>query len=106
MRLYSSCGNMTIVLLLGAAASSFAAPADSRLADAAMRGDKETVTALLGDRSTVNVPQTDGTTALDWAVRQDDLATADALIKAGADVKAVNRYGVTAINIAAMNGNA
>jgi uncharacterized protein len=97
---------LTIVFLLGVSGLSFAAPADSRLADAAMRGDKETVTALLSDRSSVNVPQTDGTTALDWAVRQDDLATADALIKAGADVKAVNRYGVTALSIAAMNGNA
>jgi ankyrin repeat protein len=48
----------------------------------------------------------DGTTPLDWAVRQDDIATADSLIKAGADVKAVNRYGVTAMNLAATNGSA
>ena len=41
-----------------------------------------------------------------WAVRHDDLAAADALIKAGADVKAANRYGVTPMNLAAMNGNA
>src|ERR1700728_1751246 len=48
----------------------------------------------------------DGTTPLHWAVRHDDLKTADALIKAGADVKAANRYGVTPIALAAMNGNA
>ena len=105
MRLYSLRGNLAIVFVLGTAAS-FAAPADSRLADAVMRGDKEAVTALLSDRSHINLPQIDGTTALDWAVRRDDLATADALIKAGADVKAANRYGVTALSLAAMNGNA
>jgi len=48
----------------------------------------------------------DGTTPLHWAVRHDDLKTADALIKAGADVKAANRYGVTPIALAAMNGSA
>ncbi len=48
----------------------------------------------------------DGTTALHWAARHDDLATAKSLIKAGADVKATNRYGVTPINLAAMNGSA
>jgi uncharacterized protein len=48
----------------------------------------------------------DGTTALHWAVRHDDLAGAEALIKAGADVNAANRYGVTPIAIAAMNGSA
>jgi ankyrin repeat protein len=104
MRLYSLQGSLTIALLLGTTA--FAASTEPKLADAIMQGDKEAVKTLLGDRSRVNVPQSDGTTALDWAVRQNDLATADALIKAGADVKAVNRYGVTAINIAALNGNA
>src|SRR5580692_10004875 len=48
----------------------------------------------------------DGTTALHWAVRHDDLKTADALIKDGADVNAVNRYGVAPIALAATNGSA
>ncbi len=52
------------------------------------------------------VADADGTTPLHWAVRHDDVAAAEALIKAGADVKAANRYGVTPIAIAAMNGNA
>jgi ankyrin repeat protein len=47
----------------------------------------------------------DGTTALHRAVRRDDFAAAQALIKAGADVKAANRYGVTPMGLAAMNGN-
>ena len=48
----------------------------------------------------------DGTTALHWAVRLDDLETADLLIRAGAQVSAANRAGVTALQLAAMNGNA
>jgi uncharacterized protein len=48
----------------------------------------------------------DGTTALHWAVRHDDIAAADALIKSGADVKAANRYGITPMNLAATNGSA
>jgi uncharacterized protein len=54
----------------------------------------------------VRATEPDGTTPLHWAARQDDLATAGALIKAGADVKAANRYGVTPIALAAMNGSA
>jgi len=48
----------------------------------------------------------DGTTSLHWAVRRDDVAAAEALIKAGADVKVTNRYGVTPMALAAMNGSA
>src|SRR4029453_15644182 len=77
--------------------------ADSRLADAVQRGDKVAVRSLIADRANINVPQIDGTTALHWAVRQSDLATADLLIKAGADVKAANRYGLTPIQLAATN---
>jgi len=101
------CGNLiTVVVLLPGATASFAAPADSRLADAAMRGDKEVIATLLSDRSNIDAPQSDGMTALTWAVRRDDLATADALIKGGSDVKAANRYGVTPLSLAATNGNA
>ncbi|HEY7389001.1 MAG TPA: ankyrin repeat domain-containing protein [Bryobacteraceae bacterium] len=105
MRLRSLRGDLTLLFLFTASAAC-AASADSPLADAAMRGDKEAIRTLLTDRSTVNARQTDGTTALHWAVRRDDLATAEALIAAGADVKAANRYGVTPMCLAAMNGDA
>ncbi|PYS38731.1 MAG: hypothetical protein DMG14_16570, partial [Acidobacteria bacterium] len=41
-----------------------------------------------------------------WAVRADDLETADLLIRAGANVSAANREGVTPMQLAATNGNA
>ncbi|HEV3333677.1 MAG TPA: ankyrin repeat domain-containing protein [Bryobacteraceae bacterium] len=59
-----------------------------------------------GAEANINATQPDGTTALHSAVRRDDLASAQVLIKAGADVKAATRYGVTPIGLAAMNGNA
>jgi len=62
--------------------------------------------ALPRDRQAIDAPQPDGTTALHWAARRDDLAAAEALIKAGADVKVTNRYGVTPIGLAATNGSA
>src|SRR3984957_3322581 len=94
-----------IVMLLGVGAIS-AAAADARVADAVMSGDKDVLRALPSDHANINAPQPDGTTALHWAARRDDLAAADALIKAGADVNAQNRYGVTPINLAATNGSA
>ncbi len=48
----------------------------------------------------------DGTTALMLAVRDDNTALTEKLIRAGADVKAANRYGVTPLYLAAINGNA
>jgi ankyrin repeat protein len=80
--------------------------ATSELADAAMARNAQTVRSLLQKKADVNAPQVDGTTALHWAVRYDDLDTADLLIGAGARVSAANREGVTPLQLAAMNGSA
>ena len=93
------------IWILSTACAQLAPGADARLADAVMSGDKDIVRTLPADRAEVNAPQPDGSTALHWAVRRDDVATADALIKAGADVKAANRYGVTPMALAATNAN-
>ena len=53
----------------------------------------------------VNMPETDGTTALHWAVRRDHLATVRVLLSVGADAKAENGYGVAPLAVAATNGN-
>jgi len=46
--------------------------AASKVADAVRDGDRAAAIALLKQKSDVNAPQPDGTTALHWAVRQDD----------------------------------
>jgi ankyrin repeat protein len=76
------------------------------LADAAMKADRGAVRSLLNQQLDVNGAQPDGTTALHWAVRWDDLQMADELIRAGASVTAVNRNGVTPLHLAAVNGKA
>lgn len=50
--------------------------------------------------------EADGTTALQQAVEQNDAAAVEKIIRAGADVKAANRYGVTPLSLACVNGNA
>jgi ankyrin repeat protein len=94
------------VAVLLPAASLFAAAAASDLADAAMKGNKEAVRSLLQRQANVNAPQIDGTTALHWAVRSDDLETADLLIRAGANVSAANDEGATPLLLATTDGNA
>ncbi len=83
-----------------------AAGPDARLADAAKKMDRAAIRALLEQRSDVNAPQVDGTTALHWAAYQDDLETAQLLVRAGANVKAANRNGMTPLALACTNGNA
>ena len=43
-------------------------------------------------------------TALHWAVRANDLPTVQVLIRAGANVNAASRYGMTPLLFAAQNG--
>ncbi len=51
-------------------------------------------------------PSADGTTALHRAISVNDVQKSEALVRGGADVNAVNRYGVTPLSLAAGNGNA
>ena len=79
------------------------------MTDAIKAGDKGAVASFIQKKADVNAADADGTTPLQWAVRQsftkDDTEIADQLIHAGADVKAANRYGVTALYLACLNGN-
>jgi len=93
-------------LLLSAVGLGAAGASDVRLADAAMRADREAVRALLQQRIDVNAAQPDGTTALHWAVRRDDLETAQLLIRSGARTSTATRYGITPLYLASVNGNA
>jgi ankyrin repeat protein len=53
----------------------------------------------------VNQRSADGTTALHWAVYNDDVALIDRLLAAGADVRARNDYNATPLSEAAVVGN-
>src|SRR5205823_1525398 len=64
----------TAALLLSLAGFAFGA-AKSDMADAVMKGDKAAVTKLLAQKADLNAPQIDGTTALHWAIFNDDSAT-------------------------------
>jgi ankyrin repeat protein len=77
-----------------------------RLVDAVKNGKRDVVRTLLKRPVDVDAPEIDGTTALHWAVRADDLETVQLLLGAGANAKGANRYGVTPLSLAALNGNA
>ena len=87
-------------------ASLGAADVNAPLADAAKSRDIATVSRLLKQPVDVNVPQSDGTTALHWAVRWNLLEVIDPLIRAGANVNATNRYNITPLALACTNGSA
>jgi uncharacterized protein len=97
---------LTVSLYAVSVQRAMAAEPDVRVAEAAMREDRAAVRSLILKKADVNAPLVDGTTALHWAVRAEDLETAGLLIKAGANVKAQDRYGVTALSLASSIGNA
>ncbi len=89
-----------------------ASPADvpsgkTPVADATMRGERETVRTLLQQGADVNAAQGDGMTALHWAALEGDLETATMLLYAGANVKASTRLGAfTPLLLASKSGHA
>src|SRR5262245_64316930 len=87
----------TIPLTAGAIAVALAtvlASTDgSRVADAAMQGDRAAVRALLTSGEDVNAAQGDGMTALHWAARKGDAELVTMLLAAGANVRATTRLG-------------
>ena len=126
MRVRSVLGVCLTVLLSGVIAGA----AESEIADAVMNGtDRGAVHALLQQKAAellrlrtgetdlpfgrlreyldyVNAPQGDGSTALHWAVRHDDVDTTTLLLNAGASVHVRNVAGATPMLLAAMNGDA
>lgn len=87
-----------------AAASSWAA--DATVAAAAERHDFAALSDAIHQHANVNAPEADGTTALHWAAHWNDPGMAKLLLEAGADPKAVNRFGDTPLSEAAENGGA
>ena len=86
--------------LLGAAAGT------SPVADAAMRGDRDSLRSLLQQGADVNAAQGDGMSALHWAAQRGDADLVSMLVYAGANVGAVTRIGqYTPLHLAANAGN-
>src|ERR1700752_5268404 len=99
-----TCGLSLAMLIAASDDNTIVAPSagDTRLADAAQRGDRPAVRALLKGGANVNSAQGDGMTALHWAPYRNDPEMAESLIQAGANVKAGTRLqGLTPLFIAA-----
>ena len=76
MKKVISCCALTLAL-----ATSAWAAGKSDVADAAMKGDKAAVRALIAQKADVNAPQADGATAIQWAAYKSDVEMADMLIR-------------------------
>jgi ankyrin repeat protein len=89
-----------------AAATAAGAAERVPLIEAVKSSDAAAVRMLLAKRVDVNAPESDGTTALHWAVHRDDVEMVDLLLGAGAQVNAANRHGVAPLSLACTNGHA
>ena len=95
------CVSVALFLSIGVNA------AESPIADAAARGDREAVMALLKKAADVNAAQGDGMTALHWAAMNGDNEMVQMLIVAGANVRATTRLGTyTPLYLASQHGHA
>ena len=95
-------------LALAALVTIGAGGAPLTLADAVKAGNADAARAILATpagKASVNTPEPDGTTALHWATRADEVAIARMLVGAGANANAANRYGVTPLSLAADNAS-
>ena len=91
-----------LVVILSVSASIGAAGSD--VANAIERGDVAAARALVQKGADVNAPQSDGATALHWAVYRDSVDAVDMLMRAGAK-SAANREGMTPLAMAALYGD-
>ena len=96
---------LLMVPLLSGAQLAAAGP-DNPLVEAVKNGRIAAVRTLIQQHADASAPEGDGTTALHWAARQNDLEIVDLLLGAGAQVKAANRYGVTPLAVACTSASA
>src|SRR5215467_3917985 len=97
-----------VVFLAGLLCASawLVAATDTRVAEAAMKSDKETVRSLVKQAVDVNGAQGDGMTGLHWAALDGNLEIAQMLLYACANVKAATRIGsYTPLFMASKNGS-
>jgi uncharacterized protein len=95
---------MILAFLAGTALSSVVLAADTgslSLTQAAKQGNRDAVRSLLSDPAKKDAASTEGGAALILAASRKDVEMTDLLLRAGADPKAVNDYGATALYAAA-----
>ena len=77
------------------------AQAADSLVDVVQAKDHAAAVAMIAAGADVHAASADGTTALHWAVYNDDADLVQRLIKAGADISVVNDYGASPLRQAA-----
>ena len=92
--------------LLCASSAAFAAQDEPSLVDLAQVGERARALALIDKGADVNAVAEDGSTALLWAVHNDDQTLIARLLKAHANVKAANKFGAAPMLEAAAYGDA
>jgi ankyrin repeat protein len=84
-----------------------AAASSSPVADAAMKGDRDALRALLKQGADVSGAQGDGMSALHYAAERGDVEMTEMLVYAGANVGATTRIGqYTPLHLASQAGSA
>ncbi|MGH8228598.1 MAG: ankyrin repeat domain-containing protein [Steroidobacteraceae bacterium] len=79
--------------------------ASSGLADLVQAGDDAAALALIKSGANVNVPQGDGTTALDWATYRLDVPLVKTLLKHGANPNLMSHFGSNPLDEAVKAAN-
>ncbi len=102
----SKAFSIALLVLGGFATTHLVAAGSPPLIDAIKSGKRDAALALVAKRVDVNAPEPDGTTALHWAVQQNDLELVTRLIRAGAKVNVKNDFGSTPMAEAAVVANA
>jgi ankyrin repeat protein len=94
-----------IAVLLSSIAAVSLAAGPSEVATAAERGDLTALRALIAKKADVNAAQSDGATALHWAVYRNSAEMTDVLLRAGAKTNVATREGISPLYMASLYGN-
>ena len=101
LRIGGAAVRISAVALVAGLFGSGAAWAEDSLVDVVQAKNHDAAVALIAKGADVQARSADGTTALQWAVYNDDADLVARLIKAGADVSATNDYGANPMRQAA-----
>ncbi|HEY6457576.1 MAG TPA: ankyrin repeat domain-containing protein [Steroidobacteraceae bacterium] len=102
LRRTSRLGALLAALVLGLTLGGGVQAADDSLAKLVRAKDHDGAVAVLAKSGDGKSREVDGTTALMWACYNGDADLVERLLKAGADVSAVNDYGASALQTAAV----